>query len=112
MALSQTERNALYEIKAQVGLINERQAKLFESQDKLKIDVRRLNVTIYENGLNTRVRELHEWMLQQKQNRADDLKHTQDLNLLGFRVSAERKSQIITGIIAGMFTLAGILLGK
>ena len=116
MPLTASERKVIEEIKEQVILTNERQKNQLESQDKIKIDVKRLQTTVYENGLNSRVKEIYEWVQEKKsaeQNAAmNEDKQEHEIKMLGVKVTTEMRQNIYTGMIAGSFTLLGIILSK
>jgi hypothetical protein len=121
MALTKSELQLLHSIDTKVEILTDRQQKQFESTDRLKIDVKELKRTVYENGLNSRVKELHEWMQEQRaavkvQEREkvelakQDDQQEHEIKLLGFKMTQERKSQIIIGCITGGFSLFGIII--
>lgn len=119
MTLSRSEQQLLHDIDNKLVLLTERQDKQLETQDRLKLEVGSLKRTVYENGLNSRVKEMHEWMLEQKMQKVkDDKAQAQDdqqeheIKLLGIKMSAELKSQIITGFITSSIVLLGTIISK
>ncbi len=123
MALSKSEQNLLHAIDNKITLLAERQDNQIATHERMKVDVSALKKTVYENGLNTRVKALHDWMLelraekQEAQKITVDLLKTEDaqeheIKLLGIKMSAELKSNIITGFITGSLALLGVVLSK
>lgn len=123
MALNKSEQNLLHAIDNKITLLAERQDNQIATHERMKVDVSALKKTVYENGLNTRVKALHDWMLelraekQEAQKITVDLLKTEDaqeheIKLLGIKMSAELKSNIITGFITGSLALLGVVLSK
>ena len=123
MALSKSEQNLLHAIDNKITLLAERQDNQIATHERMKVDVNALKKTVYENGLNTRVKALHDWMLelraekQEAQKITVDLLKTEDaqeheIRLVGIKMSAELKSNIITGFITGSLALLGVVLSK
>ena len=123
MALSKSEQNLLHAIDNKITLLAERQDNQIATHERLKVDVNALKKTVYENGLNTRVKELHDWMTELRAEKREAQKITVDLlktedaqeheiKLLGIKMSAELKSNIITGFITGSLALLGVVLSK
>lgn len=114
--MTKDERDLLHEIDTKLATYIERTSRLIESQDKIKVDVRELKRTVYENGLNTRVKELHDWMLGQKvaamelQKQNDQQEH--EATMQGKKLSAETKQIIIQGIISTAAVIATAFLSK
>ena len=123
MALSKSEQNLLHAIDNKITLLAERQDNQIATHERMKVDVKELKKTVYENGLNTRVKELHDWMTELRAEKREAQKITVDLlktedaqeheiKLLGIKMSAELKSNIITGFITGSLALLGVVLSK
>ena len=123
MALSKSEQNLLHAIDNKITLLAERQDNQIATHERMKVDVSALKKTVYENGLNTRVKALHDWMLELRAEKQEAQKITVDLSkmedaqeheikLLGIKMSAELKSNIITGFITGSLALLGVVLSK
>ena len=119
MTLSHSEQQLLHDIDNKLVLLTERQEKQFETQDKIKVRMDGVETTLYKNGLNSRVKELHEWMLEQKEAKRKEEKlqtlddqQEHEIKLMGIKMSAELKSKIITGFITGSMALLGVILSK
>ena len=114
--MTKDERDLLHEIDTKLATYIERASRLIESQDRIKLDVSALKKTVYENGLNTRVKELHDWMLGQKvaamelQKQNDQQEH--EATMQGKKLSAETKQIIIQGIISTAAVIATAFLSK
>lgn len=103
MSLTKEERKTLYGIETQVALFFQRLDALSETQERLKVDMTSVKSTIYENGLNSRVRELHDWMKEQK---LAAIKLNGETKILGMKINGELRNSIINGL----FILLGIFL--
>lgn len=116
MPLTRAQDAILREIDHKLILLTERQNKQFETQDKIKARMDGVETTLYKNGLNSRVKEIHDWMMEQRRlasaTALQDDQQEQEIKLLGVKMSAELKQNIITGVITGSFALVGILLSK
>lgn len=77
---------------------------IFESQ-RLKVD--KTYKTVFENGLSSRVEEMHQWLSELRKERSDEriaaVKYNNERKLLGVKVSGEMR----TGIIVGVVTIVG-----
>ena len=74
---------------------------IFESQ-RLKVD--KTYKTVFENGLSSRVEEMHKWMSELRAERADEkiaeAKLDGDQKLLGMKINGEARTGIIVGVLA------------
>jgi len=79
-----------------------------------KLDIERLNITVYENGLTSRVKGIYEWVEEQKKEKRElkkqDDQQEHELKVLGINVSATTHQIIIQGLITGGFVLLGTLI--
>lgn len=123
MALSKSEQALLHSIDNRLAVLTERDEKMRESVDRLKIKQELMETTIYKNGLSSQVKALYDWMVSEKEEKkimqADTLqlniqedKQEHEIKMLGVTVSATMRERIFTGIIAGSFTVIGIILSK
>ena len=122
---SQFEKFLLEEQKHHIRDENELM-RLRDTVDRWRVQmqstIEKHHKTLYGNGepgmdeilrnTNKSINDLHAWMLEQKAVVKEDKKDVQELRLLGFKVSAERKSNIITGVIMGAFSILGIIISK
>jgi len=102
MALTKQEREVLYEIQKQLALSIQRHEAFIDTYERLKVDVKQLKSTVYENGLNTRVKELHDWMKEQK---LAAIKLNGETKILGMKINGDTRLAFINGafILLGMW---------
>lgn len=74
---------------------------IFESQ-RLKVD--KTYKTVFENGLSSRVEEMHKWMSELREERSNEKLAAVKLNgeqkLLGIKINGEIRAGLIVGILA------------
>lgn len=100
----------LHEIDKKLDIYIERAKNLLDTHERIRLDVKRLNTTIYENGLNTRVKELHEEMLARKLVHVRNDQQDHERNLLGVKMTMELRQIIISGVISGGFMILAVLI--
>lgn len=121
--MTKDERDLLHEIDTKLARYIERNDRLIESQDKIKVDVRELRHTVYENGLNTKVDQLYKWMLEQREAAKQTAKAAADMQLIndqqaheeamqGKKLSAETRLAIIQGTISIIAIIATAILSR
>lgn len=116
MPLTKAEKtilDTLYEIKTSVALIQQQNKAMFDTHERMKVDVKQLKKTVYENGLNSKVDELHEWMTEQKIAAQQVKEEQKEIKLLGMKLSGDTRLAIIQGTISlGGIVIAYFLGGK
>lgn len=106
MALTKSELATLHDIATKVALIEQQSKSMSDTHERIKTRVEGVEHTLYRNGLNSKVDELHEWMQEQKGEH-------KEVRLLGMKIQSDTRLAIIQGAITlGGIVLAYVLGGK
>ena len=76
---------------------------IVDTHERLKIDVTKLNKVIFENGLNSQVKELYENMLEQKENKKTETREMLKGNLALRNLMLGTLASLILNILIELF---------
>jgi ABC-type hemin transport system substrate-binding protein len=96
---------AVTKIEKLVIQIDERLGAVLSQFESQKVKVVRLHTTVFEDGLSSKVDELHEWMEVQK---LAGVKLNGETKILGMKLNGDARIAFLNGV----FIVVGILISK